>query len=357
MTHRRLKAGPRPAVAPLALALGLLAACQPAAGPEGAAVAAAPGQIVQLPDGRKMNLRCQGRGSPTVLFESGFGADSGAWFKVQPQIAQTTRACAYDRAGYGFSDPGPLPRDGQAIARDLDQLLTEAHLEGPFVLVGHSAGGLYMRLFAARRGADVQGMVLLDPTIEQHAVDPAADGLEGIRRRVQRCLAASQAQPQPPLDDARWQGCLPARRTDNAIAVAQRPDSWRNELSELDAIYGRTSDQVAMTGGVLRTIPIYVLTASDTAAAAPKLGYANQSLWELGHMRLAFSSEHGSQRTVLSSHLMMLDRPDAVVAAVTAMVEAARAGRAPPALPASEQPGEASEFGKAPATDPPALPK
>ncbi|MBW8812459.1 MAG: alpha/beta hydrolase [Caulobacterales bacterium] len=322
----------RPAWALALAAAALLASCEAS----DSAAALSPGKGVRLPDHRTINFRCEGTGAPTVLLESGFGADSGAWFKVQPALARTTRVCAYDRAGYGYSDPGPLPRDGAAIARDLDQALVAARIDGPYVLVGHSAGGLYARLFAARRLQDVKGLVLLDPTVETHVADPANDGLEGIRNRVQRCLAAASASPQPPLEDPQWQGCIPARRDPHQIEVARRPDSWRNQLSELDAIFGRTSDQVMRMGDLLRPIPAYVITASDTAAAAQKLGYASQSLWELQHMRLAYSFDRGAQRTVLSSHLVMIDRPEVVIEAVQSMLAAIRAGRPPDDLPPSE---------------------
>src|SRR6185369_2620624 len=90
------------------------AAAAPAPGSAAAPISmeayAGPGRLVTLPDRRRINLRCMGHGSPTVLLEAGFGAWSFAWNKVQPAIARTTRVCAYDRAGYGFSSPGPLPR-------------------------------------------------------------------------------------------------------------------------------------------------------------------------------------------------------------------------------------------------------
>jgi len=136
-----------------------------------------PARLVKLPDGRRINLRCAGHGSPTVVFDGGYLANSGAWFKVQPQVATLTRACSYDRAGSGFSDPGPLPRDGQAVARDLDQTLRAAGVGGPYILVGHSAGALYARLFADLRPKDVVGMVLVDPTVEHQ--DQRFDALFG----------------------------------------------------------------------------------------------------------------------------------------------------------------------------------
>lgn len=163
------------------------------------------------------------------------------------------------------------------------------------------------------------------------------DGLDGIRRRVQRCLAASEAKPQPPLTDPQWEGCVSLKDGLQAIKVAQRPDAWRNQLSELDNIFGRTSDQVLRIGGVLRSVPIYVITASQTAAAAPSYGFDKpRSIVELRHEAIARTSDIGSQQTVVSSHMVMLDRPDVVVLAVEEMVRAHREGRAPYPLLSSE---------------------
>lgn len=319
-------------------AIVLLAGCgAPQDGSSLGAAYAKPGLLAPLPDGRRINLRCSGSGGPTVLLEAGFGATSAAWRKVAPDLSRTTRVCAYDRAGYGFSDPGPLPRDGADIARDLDQALTGARIAGPFVVVGHSAGGLYARLFAARRPNDVKGLVLLDPTVERRAVSPVGDGLDGIRRRVTRCLAVSEIRPSPPPADPQWAGCLPATADDHAVEIARRPDTWRNQLSELDSLFGRTSEQVLRTRGVLTSVPTYVITASDTAAAAPKVGLQNpRSVWELQHEMIAAGSIDGSQQTVLSSHMLMTDRAEVVIAAVAEMVAASRAGRAPAHLPPSE---------------------
>lgn len=299
-------------------------------------VADQPSQLVKEPDGRRINLACAGRGSPTVLLESGFGADSRAWRKVQPTLARTTRVCAYDRAGYGYSDPGPPPRDGGSIARDLDHALAAARIAGPFVVVGHSAGGLYGRVFSARRPKEIAGLVLLDPTVERRA-QPPADGLDGIRQRVRRCLAAAETAPTAPLTDPQWSGCVSASASDHQLEVARRPATWTTQLSELDSLFGRTSEQAAMTVRVLRAIPLFVITASDTANSAPTYGFDQpRSVWELQHQQLASTSEHGSQRTVFSSHMIMLDRPDVVIAAVQAMILAQRDGRAPEPLPPSE---------------------
>lgn len=313
--------------------LGLAAGCGTGS-LDAAAADDRPGKIAILPDGRSLNFRCSGRGSPTVILESGFGAGAGGWAKVQPLVAKTTHVCAYDRAGYGFSSPGPEPRDGAAIARDLDAGLDAAGIDGPYVLVGHSAGALYARLFAARRPQETKGLVLADPTVERLA-PPGRDGLTGIRNRLQRCLNAAEASQQPGSTDVTWGDCQ--RGGARAAEVARDPQTWRNRLSELDAIFASTSAQAARTRYVLVEVPTYVITASDTAATAPQVGYDKpRSLWELQHMQLASNARFGWQRTVFSSHLVQNDRPDVVADAVIAMVEAARAGKPPEPLAPSE---------------------
>ena len=316
------------------LCLGL-AACSDAG--EVRAATDAPGNRVSLPDGRKLNLRCSGRGSPTVLLESGFGADSGAWYKVQPALSRQTRVCAYDRAGYGYSDPGPLPRDGASIARDLDLALQAASIRGPFIVVGHSAGGLYGRIFAARRPGEISGLVLLDPTVERQASGPQGDGLDGIRRRLFGCAAASEAGPQPAMEDPVWSRCLSRQPSAHETEVARRPATWRGQLSELDSIFGRTSEQVDRIGGVLSDVPAYVITASETADAAPLVPFGPPiSALEAKHQQIAGNSRHGFQTTVVSPHLVMIARPEVVIAVVKAMLVANRSGKRAPPLPASE---------------------
>jgi pimeloyl-ACP methyl ester carboxylesterase len=303
-----------------------LAGC--AAGEPASDAGRKPGELATLPDGRRINLRCTGRGTPTVVLESGFGAWSTAWGKVQPVLARTTRVCAYDRAGYGFSDVGPLPRDGANIARDLDYALRAAREKGPFLVVGHSAGGLYGRLFAARRKDEVVGLVLVDPTVERRAPSPEQDGLNGMRRRLERCLASVDA---PDAACTRQLG-----RPQDETPAARR-EAWEARLSELNEIFARSSDQVARLGTVIADIPAYVITASETADAAPKVLYPElRSVLELQHEAMAAQFRNGSRRTVFSSHLVMNDRPDTVIDAAQAMITAYRAGEAPPPLPPSE---------------------
>jgi pimeloyl-ACP methyl ester carboxylesterase len=126
------------------------------------------GQLYDIGGGRRMHMLCagpSGAGGPTALLEAGAFGFSADWGAVQDRLtANGIRSCAYDRAGLGFSDPGPAPRDSLAIVGDLEKLLAASGEKGPFVLVGHSMAGLHLRLFAVRNPARVAGIVLVDAT-------------------------------------------------------------------------------------------------------------------------------------------------------------------------------------------------
>src|SRR5882724_676889 len=122
---------------------------------------ARPGQLVDA-GGFRLNLYCMGSGSPAVVFDSGWGDWAPAWSKVQPEIAKFTRACSYDRAGTGFSDPGPMPRTSVRIADELRSALHHAGIGGPYILVGSAFGADNMRTFVERYKAEIAGMVMVD---------------------------------------------------------------------------------------------------------------------------------------------------------------------------------------------------
>jgi pimeloyl-ACP methyl ester carboxylesterase len=312
-----------------------------------AEASAHPGQLARLPDGRRLNFRCAGAGAPTVLFEGGFAASSLAWYKVAPEAARTHRACAYDRAGYGFSDPGPEPRDGAATAKDLDDGLRAAEIPGPFVLVGHSAGGLYMRLFADRRPHQVIGMVLLDPSIEHQdqrfaaVFGPGAGGLGGLRARAAACLAAAEHKALP-SQDPKLAACTPKPKPNQSAAVnaaqlaeAVRPSTWRTQLSELDSLWTTTSAEVDAGRGSYGDLPLIVLTADGTYAGNAEAVRARiDALWRVLHQDIAHRSTRGEERLVTnSSHMMMLDRPDVVTRAIDEVIAESQSRRSAPNRP------------------------
>jgi pimeloyl-ACP methyl ester carboxylesterase len=118
--------------------------------------------------GHRLHMLVQGRGTPTVILEAGFDGPLVVWDKVQPEVARIARVVAYSRAGIGESEPGPEPRSAGQIATELHTALTKAGLKPPYVLVGHSAGALYNRVFAHKYPREVAGMVFVDPAPEDY---------------------------------------------------------------------------------------------------------------------------------------------------------------------------------------------
>ncbi len=131
-----------------------------------------PGETYMV-DGHKMHMVCMGSGSPTIVLDAGLGNDALIWGGIQPELAKTTRVCAYDRAGFGWSEARPAPRDADHIAAELQGLLREAKVEGPIVLMGHSISGIYMRDYATRYQADIAGIVFVDGSTPMQQENPA----------------------------------------------------------------------------------------------------------------------------------------------------------------------------------------
>jgi pimeloyl-ACP methyl ester carboxylesterase len=284
----------------LLLAIALLGA--------GAAAADPVDRAARLPDGRSINLWCEGKG-PTVVMDGGWAADSRAWRKIIPLLVPGFRACAQDRAGSGRSSPGPLPRDGEAVARDLAAALKAAGEKGPYLLVGHSLGGLNMRHFARLFPAETAGMVLVDPSVPNQVRrfeaigGPGAGSISPLITRARQCLDAARAGPVP-QDEA-----LKRCRTDPPEAAAER---WEARLSELEAMAGTTSSGLDTQGPGSVAAPLIVLTAGRSYADPRALAF-----WESLHAETAAISVKGSSRLVPGSgHMMIFDAPEAIADAV-----------------------------------------
>lgn len=142
------------------------------------------GKLVDV-GGYQLHINCLGQGSPTVVMDYGLGGLSPIWSLVQPEIAKFTRVCTYDRPGYGWSDLSPKPRTSQEMVRELHTLLNKAGIEPPYVLVGHSLGGLNVRLFASQYPEEVVGMVLIDavpPEVYERLSPEFADSMKATGR-------------------------------------------------------------------------------------------------------------------------------------------------------------------------------
>jgi pimeloyl-ACP methyl ester carboxylesterase len=156
-----------------------------------------PGTLVRA-DGTRLNLYCAGTGSPTVVFDSGWEDWAPVWTIVQPEVAKWTRACSYDRAGAGFSDPGPMPRTSVRIADELRRALHNARILGPYILVGHAFGGDNVRAFAARYPAEVAGLVLVEADVVSSPEERRGQArLIASLRACRDAIAAGK--PLPPL--------------------------------------------------------------------------------------------------------------------------------------------------------------
>jgi pimeloyl-ACP methyl ester carboxylesterase len=147
---------------------------------------APPGRLVDV-GGFRLHINCIGEGAPAVVMDAALGGSSLSWALVQPELAKRTRVCSYDRAGFGWSDAGPLPRTVDRIVGELRILLERANVPPPYVLVGHSFGGLVMRVFAARYREESAGLVLVDPGHPEDWVKPAPKEQVKIDRGVRLC--------------------------------------------------------------------------------------------------------------------------------------------------------------------------
>lgn len=219
----------------LALIAALLAGVAHAAPPAGQDALAGPQMKVDV-GGRKLNLYCIGKGSPTVLFEADAGRAGWDWSAVLPEVAQRTRACVYDRAGLGSSDPIIRASTLANASKDLSFLIRNARMEGPFVLVGAGYGAMVAQHFALRsRGANVTGLVLVQPIHEDALPADRAATLDAV---VACLTAAEQGKP--------GAGCSYPPSSINgeigpALAAAQAAQVnkltyWRARASELDSL-------------------------------------------------------------------------------------------------------------------------
>ena len=296
---------------------------------------AAPAGLIDL-GGRQLNLRCSGSGTPTVLLEAGQGMTSMSWRKLQPVLARSTRVCAYDRAGLGFSDVGPLPRTAQAEADDLHALVHAAKLPTPLLLVGHSLGSYIVRLYAAAHPEDVVGLVLVDPVVETLADDaPAVAAFEaklGEQNSAfgRHCLELAErgdlAKGVPGSD-----GCVHPRYPGFSEALNesirrrdQQPGYWRTALSERAS---DTANVAAVKASKLPpALPLIVLEADGTNDWMPKEQRAlADKAYHDGHAKLAASTTQGRLAPVAhSSHNVQEDQPQAVVDAVRALIRGLR---------------------------------
>jgi pimeloyl-ACP methyl ester carboxylesterase len=339
----------------ISLLLAVLISTVAASGPQAVSGGSAPSDIVyarpgQLVDagGFRLNLYCMGSGSPTVVFDSGWGDWAPAWSKVQPEIAKWTRTCSYDRAGTGFSHPGPMPRTSVHIAEELHTALHHAGMSGPYILVGSAFGGDNVRTFADLYMDEVAGLVLddADPDdLEPEAMrEEAHRGHAGIPSDLGDCRnAIAEHKPQQAcaqkfffrgLPEAEWSSELNVKVLEIAQTKVAMYDAYSSEMEQTASDETYLQQHRRSFG----SRPIRVLTSGNHGVGhleskppdTPKhLKYEQETT--LAQARwLELSSNAKQIFTRNSSEYIQFDEPETLINAVREVYDQARRPAAAP---------------------------
>jgi pimeloyl-ACP methyl ester carboxylesterase len=311
-------------------------------------------ELIPLDGKRHLNLLCIGSGAPVVLFDAGAGVDMITWRHVQGRISQLTRSCAYDRAGYGFSDLPDGLSDAYNAAQDIHKLLKAASITGPIVYVGHSGAGIYGSLLERLHSSDIAGAVFVDPAVpniwklQAQALSP-----EGKREylkppawvsQIRGCLeAAKMGLLSNPRNDQQKQCAYPSWYPEDLdpilhAEIARRYASaknWTARMLEFDSILpnGSTSsrDDREIPRDVLSfgSKPVIVLSRDQWFDPDDPMSPTDQlrafTAWIAAAAALAHSSRRG-QHVVVSNtgHFIMVSQPAVVADAVRRVVEQVR---------------------------------
>lgn len=323
---------------------GALAAAIPVAGAAYQQVATArdssryppPGRLVRV-DGHKLHILRAGVGAPAVVFDAGAGGWSMDWFAVHAAVAEFTSACAYDRAGLGWSEPGPPPRDARTIARELYALLRNAPVPAPWVLVGHSMGGVHMRVFAAEHPREVVGLVLVDSSHPEQ-MRRLPSGVTRLLRSTRRLTTVGRftapfGLPRIVHRPMATTG-LPSHLQRAVTAVGYRSAAYRtvrDELFVIDESLKQAADATLPEG-----LPLAVVTAGKPQRLPGVDDAEFLATWHELQTELAALSSHSRQYIAArSGHYVQIDDPDLVVRAIRDIVDVARSPGTHTALSAS----------------------
>jgi pimeloyl-ACP methyl ester carboxylesterase len=263
-----------------------------------------------------LHLYCRGEGQPTVVIDAGLGGYSLEWLALQERIAKQTRVCVYDRAGYGWSDPGPTPRLSSRIAYELDRLLEKAKIFGPYVLVGHSFGGLNVRNFANRRMEEVAGIILVDASHEAQ--------FERLEKNSTKSVLPTRASfylPHLPIPEN-----LPTKIKPLARRFAVTRNSYstvRNELTWM-----RQSAMETEKNKLPYDFPVVILSRGKQENPHTPEGDIKESIWqELQQDLLKLGAN--SRRIIArqAGHHIHLDQPETILHALESIISQARSKR------------------------------
>jgi pimeloyl-ACP methyl ester carboxylesterase len=345
-----------------------------------------PQLAVPVGKGRTINLVCLGNGSPTVILSAGLDAWSVWWWAVQPAIAKQTRVCAWDRAGFGFSSSSPEPQDIAHTTDDLERALRGAGIEGPYVMVGHSLGGLEALRFTDLHPQSVIGMVLVDPDIpdrasiedriapqfatisranaEQHVKhlqDCAAELRDGTLKRstpeFERCTGV------PAPLDPRLEAAIARLNADpqRLLTQASTENEHYADCREVTNGRRRYGDMplVVLTAGLDESSALSALRGTQGASTAEEIEQLRKQIvrflhaaWGPAHEAYAALSTRGRNQIVPDSgHNIPINKPEVVISAIIEVLNetqtrpAARVQPAPPWSAAARPSGELTPGG------------
>lgn len=289
--------------------------------------------------GYRLHSLCEGTGSPTVIMEAGLGDPSLIWARVQPEIAKTTRVCTYDRAGLGWSEPSPKPRTAETIVEELHTLLTKAGIAGPYVLVGHSVGGVYMRLYAHHYPHDVVGLVLVDSAHEEQMLRALEPFIKFTRESTQKMTR--QLEIYKPFAAIGIFALFPSQVPADKLmpedarvayqATAAKDTTFLNTVIAESKAVDESSAQVrAAQIKTLGDMPLVVLsrgqfTLPPDASLSSEVMEQLDVGWQQMQIELASLSSKG-KRVVAeqSGHYIHLEQPQLVIDAIKQVIEDAR---------------------------------
>jgi len=298
-------------------------------------LAGVPGQMVQV-DGKAMHIYCTGQGSPTVVLEDGLGNDWTIWAKNQPVLSKVTRVCAYDRAGFGYSEPRPGVRDSNAISHELHGLLQAAGINGPIILMGHSIAGIHMRNYTAAYPEQVVGIVFIDgSTPQQDKYMPAK--LETLQKEVVTILypLARVATAIGLLRALGQCSDVPKGMESYALwlkADACHPSQITASIREMNAV--AVSGDETVHAGPFGSLPILIFS-QDPNVHSPLLNAETSrqmsEIWNGMQENLKKLSTN-SRRIIAkgSTHYVQVDRSELVNREVTNFIEQVRTGSVSP---------------------------
>jgi pimeloyl-ACP methyl ester carboxylesterase len=275
-----------------------------------------PGQLVDI-GGFRLHINCTGTGSPTVIIAAGLGDWSTTWGGyVQPEVAKTTRVCTYDRAGLGWSEAGPLPRDAAQFAKELHSLLQNAHIPGPFVMVGHSLGGLEVRVFVNDYFSEVAGVVLVDSmNPKQLTQSPTMLDSQSESRSQPFSLQAALARFGVVRLLAKLPGIAPSVPPNEEAYYPRyvRPQSLQATTNEFQGLPAAGAQAAAVK--TFGDLPLIILTAKlNNLPGWPE--------WQTELLQLSSKSQQLFAEN--SGHKIQADEPKAAVTAILKMVELVR---------------------------------